>query len=84
MSCDRNMCLHNILNDIPCEECPCYEEPKSNEGAILLHDKPKSETIEASWDSADDDTTFCCCSNCGHCEKNNLKGTCPGCGAAMY
>ena len=26
MSCDRDMCFHNILNDIPCKECPCYEE----------------------------------------------------------
>lgn len=26
MSCDRNLCYQNLLNDIPCEECPCYEE----------------------------------------------------------
>jgi len=31
MSCDRDMCFHNIWNDIPCEECPCYEEQE--EGA---------------------------------------------------
>lgn len=26
MTCDRDMCFHNIWNDIPCEECPCYQE----------------------------------------------------------
>ena len=28
MSCDRNMCFHNLWNNIPCEGCPCYEEQK--------------------------------------------------------
>lgn len=26
MNCDRNVCFHNLWNDIPCEECPCYEK----------------------------------------------------------
>ena len=30
MNCDRDMCFHNIWNDIPCEECPCYEEQKED------------------------------------------------------
>ncbi len=25
MGCERQMCFHNLWNDIPCEECPCYE-----------------------------------------------------------
>jgi len=32
MSCDRNICFHNIWNDIPCEKCPCYEEQKGRCG----------------------------------------------------
>ncbi len=59
------------------------EYPFCNCGADMREEK-QDPPIYASWDSADDDTTFCCCSNCGHLEKNNLKGTCPGCGAAMY
>lgn len=39
MSCDRDMCFHNIWNDIPCEECPCYKEQK--EGA-KMPDKKKN------------------------------------------
>ena len=23
--CDRNMCFHNIWNDISCEDCPCND-----------------------------------------------------------
>ena len=30
MNCDRNMCFHNLWNDIPCEECPCYEEKEED------------------------------------------------------
>lgn len=30
MNCDRDMCFHNIWNDIPCEECPCYEKEGEN------------------------------------------------------
>ena len=28
MSCNRDMCFHNLWNDIPCEDCPCNEEQK--------------------------------------------------------
>ena len=31
MNCDRDMCFHNILNDIPCEECPCYEKEEEKD-----------------------------------------------------
>lgn len=30
MNCDRNMCFHNLWNDIPCEECPCYEKKEAD------------------------------------------------------
>ena len=32
MGCDRNMCYFNLINNIPCEECPCYEEEQEGKG----------------------------------------------------
>ena len=61
MSCDRDMCFHNLWNDIPCEECPCYQ------------DEQKCKRMkEAEFDELEVQARWICCPMCdrGTCNRN--------------